>query len=112
MAVKLLLVEYSLSIQTIVETTFAREGFEVMMAGDALDGLHKAQTLRPDIVLADGFMPDIDGVPLCQSIRQSADGRHVPVVLLTSGFAAYDKAKGDRVGATMHLAKRFDPQVL
>ena len=112
MATKLLLVEDSLSIQTIVETAFAREGFEVMVAGDALDGLHKAQTLRPDIVLADASMPDMDGFQLCQRIRQSADGRHVPVVLLTSGFTAYDKAKGDHAGVTMHLAKPFEPQVL
>ena len=112
MATKLLLVEDSLSIQTIVETTFAREGFEVMVAGDALDGLRKAQTLQPDIVLADASMPDMDGFQLCQSIRQSAGSRHVPVVLLTSGFAAYDKAKGDHAGVTMHLAKPFEPQVL
>jgi len=112
MATKLLLVEDSLSIQTIVETAFAREGFEVMVADDALDGLHKAQTLRPDIVLADASMPDMDGFQLCQRIRQSADGRHVPVVLLTSGFTAYDKAKGDHAGVTMHLAKPFEPQVL
>ena len=71
MATKLLLVEDSLSIQTIVETTFTREGFEVMVVGDALDGLHKAQTLRPDIVLADASMPGMDGFQLCQRIRQS-----------------------------------------
>ena len=112
MATKLLLVEDSLSIQTIVETAFAREGFEVMVAGDALDGLRKAQTLQPDIVLADASMPDMDGFQLCQRIRQSAGGRHVPVVLLTSGFAAYDQVKGDRAGVTMHLAKPFEPQVL
>jgi DNA-binding response OmpR family regulator len=112
MATKLLLVEDSLSIQTLVETAFAREGFEVMVAGDALDGLHKAQTLRPDIVLADASMPGMDGFQLCQRIRQSAGGRQVPVVLLTSGFAAYDKAKGDRAGVTTHLAKPFEPQVL
>jgi CheY-like chemotaxis protein len=112
MATKLLLVEDSISIQTIVETAFAREDFEVMVAGDALDGLHKAQTLRPDIVLVDASMPGMDGFQLCQRIRQSAGGRHVPVVLLTSGFAAYDKVKGDRAGVTMHLAKPFEPQVL
>jgi DNA-binding response OmpR family regulator len=112
MATKLLLVEDSLSIQTIVETTFTREGFEVMVVGDALDGLHKAQTLRPDIVLADASMPGMDGFQLCQRIRQSAGGRHVPVVLLTSGFAAYDRAKGDHAGVTTHLAKPFEPQVL
>ncbi len=112
MATKLLLVEDSLSIQTIVETTFTREGFEVIVIGDALEGLHKAQTLRPDIVLADASMPGLDGFQLCQRIRQSASGRHVPVVLLTSGFAAYDKAKGERAGVTTHLAKPFEPQVL
>src|SRR5215510_10622859 len=112
MATKLLLVEDSLSIQTIVETAFAREGFEVMVVGDALDGLHKAQTLRPDIVLADASMPGLDGFQLCQRIRQSASGRHVPVILLTSGFAAYDKVKGDHAGVTTHLAKPFEPQVL
>jgi len=112
MATKLLLVEDSLSIHSIVETTFTREGFEVMVVSDALDGLHKAQTLLPDIVLADASMPGMDGFQLCQRIRQSASGRHVPVVLLTSGFAAYDKAKGDRVGVTTHLAKPFEPQVL
>jgi DNA-binding response OmpR family regulator len=112
MATKLLLVEDSLSIQTIVETTFTREGFEVMVVSDALDGLHKAQTLLPDIVLADASMPGMDGFQLCQRIRQSASGRHIPVVLLTSGFAAYDKTKGDRAGVTTHLAKPFEPQVL
>jgi CheY-like chemotaxis protein len=112
MTTKLLLVEDSLSIQTIVETTFTREGFEVMVVGDALDGLHKAQTLRPDIVLADASMPGLDGFQLCQRIRQSASGRHMPVVLLTSGFAAYDKVKGDQAGVTTHLAKPFEPQVL
>jgi CheY-like chemotaxis protein len=112
MATKLLLVEDSLSIQTIVETIFAREGFEVLVAGEALDGLRKAQTLRPDIVLADASMPGMDGFQLCQSIRQSAGGHHVPVVLLTSGFAAYDKAKGEHAGVTLHLAKPFEPQAL
>jgi CheY-like chemotaxis protein len=112
MTTKLLLVEDSLSIQTIVETTFTREGFEVMVVGDALDGLHKAQTLQPDIVLADASMPGLDGFQLCQRIRQSASGRHLPVVLLTSGFAAYDKIKGDQAGVTTHLAKPFEPQVL
>jgi DNA-binding response OmpR family regulator len=112
MATKLLLIEDSLSIQTIVETTFTREGFEVIVVNDALDGLHQAQTWRPDIVLADAAMPGMDGFQLCQSIRQSVGGRYVPVVLLTSGFAAYDKTRGDQAGVTAHLAKPFEPQAL
>jgi CheY-like chemotaxis protein len=112
MATKLLLVEDSLSIQTIVETTFAREGFDVLVVSDALDGLQKIQTVMPDIVLADASMPGMDGFQLCQRIRQSAHGRHIPVVLLTSGFTAYDEARGDRAGVTTHLAKPFEPRLL
>ncbi len=112
MATKLLLVEDSFSIQTIVETIFVQEDFEVMVSGDALDGLHKAQTWLPDIVLVDASMPGMDGFQLCQRLRQSASDHQMPVVLLTSGFTAYDKAKGDRAGVTTHLAKPFDPQVL
>src|SRR5262249_43149916 len=89
MATKLLLVEDSFSIQTIVETIFIQEDFEVMVSGDALDGLHKAQTWLPDIVLADASMPGMDGFQLCQRLRQSASDHQVPVVLLTSGFTAY-----------------------
>lgn len=112
MATKLLLVEDSLSIQTIVETTFAREGFDVSVVSDALDGLQKVHTVHPDIVLADASMPGIDGFQLCQRIRQSANGRDVPVVLLTSGFSTYDEAKGARSGVTTYLAKPFEPRVL
>lgn len=112
MAAKLLLVEDSMSIQTIVETTFPPAGFEVVVAGDALEGLRKAQTWLPDIVLADAAMPGLDGFQLCQRIRHSANGRQIPVVLLTSGFAAYDHGKGERVGVTAHVAKPFEPQVL
>ena len=57
-------------------------------------------------------MPGMDGFQLCQRLRQSASDHQVPVVLLTSGFTTYDKAKGDRAGVTTHLAKPFDPQVL
>jgi len=112
MATKVLLVEDSLSIQTMVETTFTHEGFEVMVVGDALEGLQLVQTAPPDIILADASMPGLDGFQLCQRIRQSTGGRQVPVVLLTSGFAAYDKTRGDRAGVTTHLAKPFEPRAL
>lgn len=112
MATKLLLVEDSLSIQTIVETTFAREGFAVLVVSDALEALHHLQTFAPDIVLADAAMQGIDGFQLCHRIRHSPHGQHLPVVLLTSGFTAYDVTKGERVGVTAHITKPFEPRQL
>lgn len=109
---KLLLIEDSLSIQTLVEAAFAQADVDIIVTDNALDGLHKAQTIAPDMVLADAALPDLDGFQICQRIRHTASGRHVPVVLLTSSFATYDAAKGDLAGVTAHLGKPFAPHRL
>jgi CheY-like chemotaxis protein len=112
MAKKLLLVEDNLSIQHVVQTLFQANDFEVVVTGEAAAALHTIETWHPDIVLADAAMPDIDGFQLCQIIRNIASLRHIPVLLLSSRFMAYDTAKGERVGVTAHVPKPFEPQVL
>lgn len=112
MATKLLLVEDNSTIQKIVETAFAHGTFDVVIASDAADGLHKLNTLLPDIVLADASMPGLSGVQLCQIIRGTTSMQHVPVVLLTSTFTTYDQAQGEQAGVTAHLTKPFEPQEL
>jgi DNA-binding response OmpR family regulator len=105
---KLLLVEDSLTIQNVVQTTFAPADFQVIVASDAQEGLAKLHAVTPDIVLADATMADMDGFQLCQHIRETKGYEHIPVLLLTSSFAAYDAAHGHRVGVTDYLAKPFD----
>lgn len=112
MAKKLLLVEDSITIQTIVKHSFAQDEFEIMVAGDATHSLHLLRAAVPDIVLADASMPGMDGFQLCHVIRQTEALRHLPVVLLTSSFTVYDTTKGERVGVTAHLAKPFDAEDL
>ena len=112
MATKLLLVEDNSTIQKIVETAFAHDTFDVVIASDAADGLHKLNTLLPDIVLADASMPGLSGVQLCQIIRGTTSMQHVPVVLLTSTFTTYDQTQGEQAGVTAHLTKPFEPQEL
>jgi DNA-binding response OmpR family regulator len=112
MATKLLLVEDNSTIQKIVEAAFANDTFDVVIASDAADGLHKLNTLLPDIVLADASMPGLSGVQLCQIIRGTTSMQHVPVVLLTSTFTTYDQTQGEQVGVTAHLTKPFEPQEL
>lgn len=112
MTKKLLLIEDSLSIQALVTTVFEHEDVDIIATDNALDGLQKAQMLVPDIVLADASLPEMDGFQLCQHIRQTSSGQHLPVVLLTSNFAAYDQAKGDLAGVTAHLGKPFAAHTL
>ncbi len=108
----LLLVEDSLTIQQVVERTFVPEGFQVVIANDVQEGLVKLQAVMPDIVLADATMPGMDGFQLCQTLRGMPGFAHVPVLLLTSNFTAYDEAHGERVGVTGYLAKPFESQTL
>jgi DNA-binding response OmpR family regulator len=108
----LLLVEDSLTIQHVVQRTFVPEGFLVVVAKDGQEGLHTLHSITPDVVLADATMPDMDGFQFCQTLRDWAGFAHVPVVLLTSNFAAYDEARGKRAGVTASLAKPFESDVL
>jgi response regulator RpfG family c-di-GMP phosphodiesterase len=64
--------------------------------------------VSPDIVLADASMPEMDGFQLCQTIRSTQGFERIPVLLLTSRFAAYDEVQGQRSGVTGYLAKPFD----
>lgn len=104
----LLLVEDSFTIQKLVESTFRSAGYQVAIANDAREGLAKLSTVSPDIVLADASMPEMDGFQLCQAIRGTQGFERLPVLLLTSRFAAYDEVQGQRSGVTGYLAKPFD----
>lgn len=112
MTKKLLLVEDSLTTQKVVRMAFAPDDVEIIAAHSATEALHRLQTLIPDLVVADATLPELDGFQLCHRIRETVALRHIPVVLLTSNFTAYDSAKGERVGVTGHLSKPFEMEAL
>jgi CheY-like chemotaxis protein len=112
MITKLLLIEDSLTIQQAVQTAFTPEEAEIITAHNAAEALHILHTLVPDVVVADAFLPSLDGFHLCQIIRETLGLRHIPVILLTSNFAAYDQIRGERVGVTAHLPKPFEVHTL
>jgi response regulator RpfG family c-di-GMP phosphodiesterase len=64
------------------------------------------------VIVADASLPEMDGFQLCQMLRDMEGLRHIPVVLLTSGFASYDQAQGERLGVAGHLVKPFDAHAL
>ena len=104
----LLLVEDSFTIQKLVESTFKSAGYQVAIANHAREGIASLPIVSPDIVLADASMPEMDGFQLCEVIRSTQGFERIPVLLLTSRFAAYDETQGQRSGVTAYLAKPFD----
>jgi len=104
---KLLLADDSLTIQKVVELTFSNEGFEVVSVSDGQEAIERIEDVRPDIVLADVFMPGRTGYEVCEYIKQNAKLRHIPVMLLVGSFEPFDEAEARRVGADDILTKPF-----
>lgn len=104
---KLLLADDSVTIQKVVNLTFADEGIEVITAGDGDAAMEKFTASAPDLVLADVNMPGLNGYQLCEKIKQNEETKKTPVILLVGSFEPFDETEARRVGADDFLTKPF-----
>ncbi|MBA2736327.1 MAG: response regulator [Pyrinomonadaceae bacterium] len=104
---KLLLADDSITIQKVVNLTFADEGIEVISVGDGDSAMVKINESAPDLILADVNMPGLNGYQICEKIKQNAVTQRIPVILLVGSFEPFDEAEAYRVGADDYLTKPF-----
>ncbi len=89
------------------------DGFEVTTARDGVIALHEAKLLKPDIVISDILMPNMDGFSLCAEIKRDPELCSIPVILLTSHYLEQeDLALANSVGASCYLTRTPDHQKL
>jgi len=112
MASRILLADDSITIQKVVNLTFADEGIEVVAVSSGDMAERRLQEVSPDLVLADIFMPGKNGYELCEAIKENSQFQHVPVVLLVGAFEPFDQAEANRVRADAHLTKPFESRTL
>ncbi len=110
MAHKLLLADDSVTIQRVIELTFAGEDVQVLTAGDGEQAIQRVQEERPDIVLADIGMPKRSGYEVAAFIKADPELSHIPVLLLTGAFEPVDDYRARAVGCDGVLMKPFEPQ--
>ena len=108
----LLLADDSVTIQRVIELTFADEDIKVIAVSDGNQAIAQLDSAPPDIVLADIGMPGRNGYEVAQYIKQSPRLAHIPVVLLTGAFEPVDQGKAAAVGCDGVLAKPFEPQLV
>jgi len=109
---KLLLADDSVTIQRVIELTFADEDVQVVAVGNGQDAIDRVQRDRPDIVLADVGMPGRNGYEVAAFIKGNAATAHIPVVLLTGAFEPVDEGRARAVGCDGVLVKPFEPQIV
>lgn len=84
-------------------------GWDVLTAASGTDGLAKAERERPDAILLDVMMPDMDGPTTYLRLRGSPATKEIPVIFLTAKVQSADRRQLSSLGATAMIAKPFDP---
>ncbi|MFN3413000.1 MAG: response regulator [Thermoanaerobaculum sp.] len=109
---KILLADDSVTIQKVVELTFAETDFEVVAVGSGTELLERLPQERPDLVLCDVVMPDISGYEICQKLKSDPATLHIPVVLLPGTFEPFDRDRALAAGCDAILTKPFEARAL
>jgi CheY-like chemotaxis protein len=97
------------AIRLLCRVNLAASGIDVLEAEDGCKALELARTERPDLVLLDVMMPDIDGWTVARELATDERTRDIPVVFLTARAEPADKRMGEQLGGVGYLVKPFDP---
>ncbi len=106
---KILVADDNSNIQKMVGLALKGQGIDVVAVGNGEAAVRKISDVRPDLVLADVFMPVRNGYEVCQFVKADSALSHIPVILLVGAFDPLDEQEAQRVGADGVLKKPFVP---
>lgn len=107
-----LIVDDDLTLQAALSRRLQQQGFEVINATSAADGLRLFTEHRPDVVVSDVLMPQMDGFEFCRRLRASPSGELVPFIFLSSLSEVESRIHAHNIGADDYLVKPFHPREL
>lgn len=108
----ILIIEDEEDIADLVAFNLKRNDYAVEMAHDGLSGLAKAREIRPDLIVLDLMMPEMDGLSVFKELRRDGATRKIPVIMLTARGQTEDKIQGLELGADDYMTKPFSPKEL
>lgn len=108
MAKKILIVDDEKDLVEILTFRLEAAGYDVVSAQNGQEGLEKAKSEKPDLVLLDVMMPKMDGYQVCRALKLDGKYKKVPIIILTAKVEEGDKRTGETVGADGYITKPFD----
>jgi two-component system cell cycle response regulator DivK len=109
---KVLYIEDDQANRTLVRRVLEAEGYDVLEAADGREGLEVASRKRPDLILVDISMPDMDGYEVTARLRGMDEVGHVPIIALTANVMKGDRERALGAGCSGYIQKPIDIDVL
>jgi len=107
-----LVIEDTKSVRQMLASIFLEEGYEVITAVDGRDGLEMAKREKPDLIVLDVMLPEMNGYEVCCRLKFDEDYEHIPVILLTARRKEADRQKAAQTCADAYLTKPFERETL
>lgn len=109
---KILVVDDEKDIQEFIEYNLKKEGYEVFLANNGIEAIEQTKKIKPDLILMDVMMPQMDGIQACQQIKSNPALNKIFVVFLTARAEEYSELAGFDAGADDYIAKPIKPKLL
>ncbi len=109
---KVLIIDDEPHILKLVDYTLSNEGFEVIQGFVGQEAIKKAETAKPDLILLDVMMPNLDGFETAKILKSNEETKNIPIVFLSAKTRFEDEVKGFDAGAVDYIKKPFEPEHL
>jgi two-component system phosphate regulon response regulator PhoB len=109
---KILIIEDERALTDVLTYNLRRDGYETSVAHDGQEGLRKAQTTLPDLIILDLMLPLLSGIDVCRELRAGERTREIPIIILTAKAEEMDQLVGFSMGADDYVTKPFSVKVL
>lgn len=109
---RILIIEDTEDVVMLVKMYLEGHHYEVLTAYDGQEGLEKAKTEKPDLIVLDLMLPKMNGYKVCGLLKNDARYTKIPVILFTAKAQEKDKKLGEEVGADAYITKPFEPEIL
>ena len=109
---KILVIDDDPTVISLTQGVLSSNGFEVLTAQEASQGLEMAMKDSPQLIILDVMMPIINGFNICRLMKSQETFKHIPIILLTSRSQEQDRKIGEEVGADAYVTKPFKTEEL
>jgi len=109
---RVLVVEDERDVAELIRYNLGKGGYDVVVTASGADAVKQAREARPDVVLLDIMVPHLNGWEVCRRLKQDAETRAIPVIMVTGRAEEGDKVLGFEMGADDYVTKPFSPREL